>query len=117
MEEDANAGAETVFRAYGQTLETVSSFKYLRMVLTASYYDWTELVSNLRKSRGKWNMMSMILGREGEDSQTSGMFYNAVMQANLLIRSENLVVIPRVGHILGGFQHRVAHSLVEMKPQ
>ena len=87
-EEEAHAGAAATFQAYGRPLEAVASFKYLGRVLTASDYDWTAVVSNLRKARRKWARFSRILVREEADAWISGTFYKAAVQATLLFRSE-----------------------------
>ena len=47
---DKDSG-EGVLRAYGHPLETVTSFKYLRFLLTAMDYDFTEVIFNLHKAR------------------------------------------------------------------
>ena len=46
-EEEARAGAETEFTAYGTPLAQVTSFKSLRRILMAADYDWPEVASNL----------------------------------------------------------------------
>ena len=84
VEEDTQAGAVATFQAYGRTLEAVSSFKYLRRVLTVSTNYWPAVVSNLRKAWRKWARFSSFLGQEGEDSHTHGMFYKSIVQATLL---------------------------------
>ena len=38
-EEESQAGAVMAFKEYGQPLETVTHFKYLRCLLTATYDD------------------------------------------------------------------------------
>ena len=46
--------SESYLKAYGRTLETVTSFKYLGWVLTAGYDDWPVVVVNLKKARKSW---------------------------------------------------------------
>ena len=41
----------------------------------------------------------------------SGLFFNAVVQAVLLLGSEIRVVIPRMGKALGGFQAQVERQM------
>ena len=77
-EEEEQAGAGTAFRAYGQPLETVTSFKYLGNLLTVTKYDWTEVIVDLQKARKIWSCLYIILGREGADPRTSGRFSLAV---------------------------------------
>ena len=105
------------FQAYRRPLETVTAFKYLGRVLTAYDYDWPEVVDNIRKAWSRWAHFSIISGREGADPWTSGIFYKAVFQANLLFGSENWVVTPRIGRTVSGFHHRMAHCLVVMQPK
>ena len=45
-EEEARAGAAAALRAYDCPLETVSSFKYLGHLLTATENDWTAIISS-----------------------------------------------------------------------
>ena len=52
-----------------------------------------------------------ILGREVSYQRVSWIFYVAVLQAKLLLGSENWVVIPRMARILGGFHHRVVRRI------
>ena len=105
------------FQAYRRPLETVTAFKYLGRVLTASADDWPSVVDKLRKDRSRWAYLSRILGREGSDPWTFSNFYKAVFQANLLFGSETWVVTPRIGRTLSGFHHRMAHSLAVMQPK
>ena len=65
MDEESHPSATEEFQEHGRPLNTVLSFKYLRRVLTASYDDWMEFVSNLRKDRWRWDMMSRILRQGG----------------------------------------------------
>ena len=75
-------------------------------------YDYyPAVISNLRKARRKWSRMSRILGQEGSYARTTGIFYKAVVQANLLFRLETWVMASRIGWTLGGFHNRVAHRL------
>ena len=105
------------FQAYRRPLEMLTAFKYLERVLTASYDDWPSVVDNIRKAWSRWAHFSIIFGWEGADPWTSGIFYKAVFQANLLFGSENWVVIPRIGRTLGGFHHRMDHCLSVMQPK
>ena len=80
----ARASAETVFRAYGQPLANVGSFKYLGHLLLATDDDWPAVVVNLRKARNKWARMPWIMRREGADARTPRTFFKAVIQTALL---------------------------------
>ena len=50
------------FQAYGQSLETVKSFKYLRCILTATYDECMKVIVNLKKFQKSWSKLSHILG-------------------------------------------------------
>ena len=74
--------------------------------MSASYDDWPAVVSNIQKALKKWARLSTVLGREGMDARTSGIFYLAVVQAVILFGSEMWVIFPRIGRMIGGFYHR-----------
>ena len=41
--------------------------------------DWAAVISNLRKSRKRWEQISRILGWEGANLRFSGLFYKAMV--------------------------------------
>ena len=82
--EETRAGTERSFREYGHLITNVMEFKHLGCIITAKYYDWTEVVANLRKARKKWARMLSILGQKGANERTSGKIYKAVVQAALV---------------------------------
>ena len=100
--------SERAFQAYGELLETVTSFNYLGRVMKAGDEDCTVVTGNLRKAWKIWTWMTRILGREGADLRISGLFLNAVVQAVLLFGSDTWVLNPHIERSLGSFQHRVA---------
>ena len=106
-----------VFTEDRTPLDHVTSFKYLRRILTAADGDWPEVVSNLRKARRKWTQLTRVLGREGRDACTSGQIYLAVVLSVILYGSETWVINPHIGRVLGGFHHRVACMLTGRQPQ
>ena len=69
-EEESRERSSIAFRAYGQPLAMVTSFRYLGRTLTAMGDDWTGVVGNLWKERRTWARLSRVLGREGADSWT-----------------------------------------------
>ena len=83
-EDEARAGAETSLQAYGWTLETVISFKYLKRLITKTEDDWPEVIVNLQEARRSWSRILWILGREGADAQTSIFFCLVILQDVLL---------------------------------
>ena len=54
MEEELREITERDFEAYGNPLEYVKSFKYLRLVMTAGDDEWPAVVGNLQKARNIW---------------------------------------------------------------
>ena len=53
-----------------------------------------------------------MLGREGADDRTLGRIYMAVVQSVFLYGLETLVITPRIGRDLGGFQHTLSLRLM-----
>ena len=110
--EEARAGMETSFRAYGHPFKNVVAFKYLVRTPTATDEYWMMVVANLRKSRKKWAWLYRTLMWEGGNARTSGNLFKAVIQAVLLSGLETWVVTPR----LGGFHYRMDLCLMGKQP-
>ena len=72
------ASSERAFKAYGEPLENVTTFRYLGRVVTAGEDDWLAVVGNLGKARKSWGRLSRIMSRKGEDLKVSGSFYKTV---------------------------------------
>ena len=104
------------FQAYIRLLETVTYFKYLGRILKAPNDDFLAVLGNLQKDWKSWACMSIIMGREGASTRVSGILFNAVVQAVLLIGDKIWVIIPHIGRSLGGFQQRVVHQIMGGKP-
>ena len=102
------------FEAYGRPLETLMVLKYLRRVLTASYYNLPVVVANLRKARNRWTWTLQILRREGVYPWNSGKFYKAVVQATLLFGAETWVLSPSIGRTLARLYHSMVQRLTGM---
>ena len=102
---------ERAFEAYGEPLENITTFRYLRRVLTAGDNEWLAVVGNLGKARKSWGRLSQILSREGEDPKVLLKFYKAVAQAVLLFGAETWVLTPRMERALDRFHHRVAQRI------
>ena len=92
-------------------------FKYLGRLLTATDYEWSEVIVNLHKAHKSWSCLSRILGREGADPITSGHFYLAVVQAVLLVGVEMLVVTPHIERLLVIFHNLVVRRLMGIEPR
>ena len=59
--EEIRESAASVFQVYGRSIEIVTSFKDLGWIMTASDYDFPEVVGNLCKSHKSWARLAMIL--------------------------------------------------------
>ena len=68
--------------------------KYLGCILTSTDDDWLAVVKNIKIYRKKWAGMPQILGCEGVDARTSGLFNKALVQAVFLFGLETWVVTP-----------------------
>ena len=82
----------------------VTSFRYLGRVILAADDDWLSVVRKLSRARAVWRRMTRILSTEGVETQVSGLFFKAVVQAVLLFVLEKCVATPRMGKDLGGFR-------------
>ena len=51
------------FQDYSRPIKTVTSFKYLGRIITASDNYYPEVVGNLRKAQDIWAHVARILGR------------------------------------------------------
>ena len=96
VETETRENSERAFEAYGAPIESVTVFKYLGRILTATDYDWPEVVGNLGKARRSWVQLSRVLIREVSDPKVSMAFYIAVTQAVLLFGLETWVLTARM---------------------
>ena len=116
-EEEAQAGAEAAFTAYGIPLAPVTSTRYLRRVLLADDNNCPVVVCNLQTAHQKWARLTRVLSREGADGRTLGQIYLAVLQLVLLYVSETWAMTPHNRRVLGRFHHRVDHRLTVRQPR
>ena len=86
----------------------VSSFKYLGRVLAALNDNWPVVSGKPIKAWAKWDRLSRIFGREGENTLVWMMFFKEVVQPVLLFRLETWATNPHTGRGLGGFHQRAA---------
>ena len=110
-EAETRENLEWDFEAYEAPIESVSEFKYLGRILTATDDDWPAVVGNLRKARRSWGRMARVLSREGADPKVSQTFYIAVTQAVFLLGSEIWALTARMEKDLDSFQSRVARKI------
>ena len=94
---------ERALRAYGETMEAVSEFRYLGRLLTATEDDWSEGAGNIKKARRSWGWLAKVLGREGADHKVSRTFYIAVTQAVLIFGAETWVLTAKMETALDAF--------------
>ena len=97
VEEEEQAGSETAFWAYGQTLTTTRYFFYLGGILRVMDNDWLEVIGNLCEARRIWERFLWILGMEGEETVTLGYLYLDVVREILFFGLEMWVVTPCIG--------------------
>ena len=62
-EEEARAGAEAEFTAYGITLAPVTSFMYIERVILVDDEECPTVVRNLCKAWRKWERLMQVLRR------------------------------------------------------
>ena len=110
-ETETRENSERDFEAYGAPIESVSEFKYLGRILTATDDDWTAVVGNLRKARRSWGRLSRVLSRKGTDPKVSRAFYIAVTQAVLIFGSETWLLTARMEKALDSFHSRAARNI------
>ena len=94
------------------TIESVTAFKYLGIILTATDEKWSAVVVNLGDARRSWGRLSRMLNREGADPKVLRAFYIAVTQAVFLFGSETWVLTARMEKALDSFQSRVARRIM-----
>ena len=95
----------------------VSYFKYLGRIISSYDDNWPVVVANLQKELNNWAWISHILGREGADANTLGIFYKTVVQSWLLFGSEIWVMTPCIGSTLGVFHHLVSLRRMVKQPR
>ena len=116
VEAGTRENSERAFKAYGVPIESVTEFKDLGKILTATDDDWPAVVENLGKARRSWGRFSQVLGREGADPKVSWVFYIAVTQAVLLFGLETWVLTPRMEKALDSFQSRITRKITGRQP-
>ena len=78
----------TPFYAYGEELERVEVFKYLRRLQSYNANDTQAMRANLSKEHRCWAQVSQVLRAENASPKVCGVFYKATIQAVLLFGSE-----------------------------
>ena len=94
MSEDNRAVTSRAFSSYERPFEMVTSFRYLRRVISLAHDNWPAVVWNMEKARAVWRKMTNILSREGGDLQVSRFFFKAIIKLVLLFGAETWVVTP-----------------------
>ena len=75
VEEEERGGTANFLTSYGIPLTPVSSLNYLGRILLVADDNSLAVVRNLRLARKKWVRLTLMLGKEGVDAQTLGVFY------------------------------------------
>ena len=94
----------------------VPPLKYLGILLSSADDDCPVVIRNLTKARAVWRRILKILSREGVRPRVSGFFFKASVQSVLLFGEETWVVTPRIGRVMGSFQHQVVRRLTSWLP-
>ena len=102
-ETETRENSERAFEAYGAPIKSMTEFKCLGIILTATDDDWLAVVGNLGTLRRSWGRLSRVLGKEGADPRVSRAFYIAVTQAVLLFGSETWVLTSQMEKALDSF--------------
>ena len=95
----------------------VTSFRYLRRLISAADDDWPAVVRNLSNVRAVWRRMTRILIMEGAEPRVSVFFSKSIIKSVLLFSAVTWVVNYRMGRVLGGFQDQVARQLTGQLPR
>ena len=75
-----------------EDLPLSEAFSYLGWKIAYNNSDWAIVYQNLRKARGRWLMIAMVLVNTGSTVQARGVMYKAVIQLMLLYGSERWMV-------------------------
>ena len=110
-ETETRENSKWAFEANGEPIKSVSEFKYLGRILTATDDDWPAVVGKNGKARRSWGRLSRVLGREGADPKVSRAFYIAVKQDVLLFGLETWVLTTRIEKAPESFHSRVARKI------
>ena len=116
-ETETRENLELAFSAYGQPMETVTEFRYLGRLLTATGDDWPAVAGNIKKARRSWGRLARVLGREGADPKVSQNFYISVTQQVLLFGAGTWVLTKNMESTLDAFQGKVARKLTGRQPR
>ena len=121
--EQAAAAARRRFRAYkwdparDSALRNVEIFKYLGRVVSNDDCDTPAIRRNLKKARATWGRLQKVITQEAVPPRVAGMFYQAVVAAQLLYGSETWCLPRAARRPLEGFHCEVARRLTGMRPK
>ena len=62
-ETETRENLDRAFSTYGQPMETVTEFRYLERLLTATDDDWPAGVGKIKKAWKIWGRLAWVLGR------------------------------------------------------
>ena len=94
------------FSAYGRPLEMVSSFRYLRQVISEADDNWKAGGEELVLGEGGLGEYDAHPQQGGGGAAGVWLYFNAVVQAVLLFGSRTWVVTPRMVKALRSFRPR-----------
>ena len=107
----------TQFWESDQVLNKVYIFNYLGSIISFYDRDCPDVSRNLYRAWSKLGWFSCLLGQEGGDTRTYGMFYMAVVHYLLLFGSEYWVITPRILQSLGILKNQVAWRISVCMPR
>ena len=115
---DSAVAMDAEFYAYGEKLERVEVFKYLRRLITFDDDDTQAVRGNLARARCVWARISRVLRAEKNAStHVCGMFYKATVQSVLLFGSKTWVLSPATLKRLEGFHAKAARRMTGLLPK
>ena len=114
---DSAVAMDVKFYAYGEELERVEVFKYLRRLIEFDDDDTHAVNGNLKKARHVLARISPVLRAENASARVCGMFYKATVQSVLLFGSETWVIAPTILKRLEGFHEKAACRITGLLPK
>ena len=74
-------------------------------------------MGNFKKAQESWAQLTRILIQEGANPRISGIFFNTVVHAVLILGSWTWVLTLRMGQNLGSFQQKFARRITGRHPR
>jgi hypothetical protein len=114
--EHANLYFQNKFTTYGEGLERVEVFKYLRLLLAYNNNNSQAVCGNLKKAQGIWMRISATLRTENASPCVCGVFYKATVQSILLFGSKTWNLSLMSLKVLEGFHIMATWHMAGKRP-